>query len=408
LSERGGLTSTEQRRFESLMAEANVLKEQIERVESAHYEIRGFQPDGYLGSSFEQRDDTREKEHRSAFISYLRSGLSAMPPEQRTFLQKEFRDMGSGGQGAYPGASAGYFVPVGFVAEVIEALKYYGPLLDGDVVDIMDTATGAPLPIPVDNDTTIVGELIGENQQVTSQDVNIGQIVMGAYKYSSRMVKVSLELLQDSAFALEPYLIKKFAIRLGRILVSNFTIGTGTNMPMGIITATLANGALVSAVGSSSNTGNADGKNTIGTDDLTNLIHSIDPLYRTGGSFMMHDSTLQALLRLKDKFGRPILDPNVQNPSANTYLGYPIRINNFMDQLEVTPSSPPVTRNSVVFGSFKRYLVRRVKEISVLRLEERFADYGQIGFLAFARFDATPAFGGTGPAFPFALLQNTY
>lgn len=79
-----------------------------------------------------------------------------------------------------------------------------------------------------------------------------------------------------------------------------------------------------------------------------------------------------------------------------------------MDQLQVNPSSPPVTRNSVLFGDLKRYLVRRVKEMSILRLEERYADQGQIAFLAFARYDATPAFGGTGAAFPFALLQNVY
>lgn len=417
LSEKGGLTAAENRKYEALMAQANVLRQQIEAIEgNGGFEIRGGQPDGYQGSTFETRDETqREKEIRAAFVSYLRLGVNAMPQEQRTLLEKyrapmEQRDMGVGipGGGAYPGSTMGFFSPVGFVRDIVETMKYYGPMLDPGVCEIMDTATGAPLPYPTDNDTVVTGELIGENQQVTEQDVNLGQIVLGSWKYSSRMVKVSLELLQDSAFDLETYLIKKFAVRLGRILTQHFTTGVGSSQPLGVITSTLANGILLAAVGSSSNTGNADGTNTIGTDDLTNLIHSIDPLYRAGGSFMMNDGVLKALLKVKDKFGRPILDPNVQNPSANTYLGYPIRVNNFMDVLQTTPSSPPVTVNSVLFGDLKRYLIRRVRDMSVLVLRERFADYGQIAYIAYSRFDGAPLYGSPGAQNPFALLQNIY
>jgi hypothetical protein len=87
---------------------------------------------------------------------------------------------------------------------------------------------------------------------------------------------------------------------------------------------------------------------------------------------------------------------------------YPLLINNYMDVLQTNPSSPLVTRNSVIFGDLKRYIVRRVKGLSVLRLEERFSDFGQVAFLGFARYDGTPAYAGAGNAFPFALLQNTY
>ena len=125
---------------------------------------------------------------------------------------------------------------------------------------------------------------------------------------------------------------------------------------------------------------------------------------------MMNDSTLKALLKVKDKYGRPILDPNVQNPAASTYLGYPIRVNNYMDALELSPSSPQVTRNTVVFGPLKRYMVRRVRSLSILRLVERWADYFQTGFLGFARYDGNVLAGpnATGQQFPFALLQNIY
>jgi HK97 family phage major capsid protein len=312
---------------------------------------------------------------------------------------REVRDMGTGGQGAYPGATTGFFVPVGFVDKVTEAMKYYGPMLLE--ADTFDTATGQPLPFPTDNDTTVMGELIAENQQVSTQDVTLGQIIFGAYKFSSKLVKVSIELLQDSAFDFDAYLTKKFAIRLGRIQNNLFTLGTGNNQPKGIITASAVG---PTAIGSGNNDG-VGGLNTIGSDDMTNLEHAIDPLYRPGAKYMFHDSTLKALKKIKDKYGRPLWVPNVAVREPDTINGYSYAINNDMAQLQTVPSSPVVQVASVVFGPLKMYMIRRVKEMSVIRLEERFADFGQVAFLAFYRGDGNLLDAGT---HPLAYLVNAY
>jgi len=66
-----------------------------------------------------------------------------------------------------------------------------------------------------------------------------------------------------------------------------------------------------------------------------------------------------------------------------------------MDQL--TQTSPASVRKTIVFGRLDKYLVRRVREMSVLRLVERFADYGQIGFLGFARYDGQLIDAGANP-----------
>ncbi len=425
-----GLSAIEQTQYDTFLSRANALREEIATLEYAAAGavlggdfIEDPNPQAFRtlapGQRQEQRtnETPKEREHRTAFLSYLRCGINQMPQDQRAILERyravgEQRDMGSGGQGAYPGATAGFLVPLGFVMNIIEALKYIGPLLDDGVVDMMDTATGQLLPYPTENDVNIMGERVGEGQQVSAQDVSLGQIMLSAWKYSSKMVKVSLELLQDSAFDLEKWLIRVLAIRLGRILVYEFTLGTGSafNQPMGILTSVLANGNLVTAVGSSLNDGTSAGANTIGTDDLTNLIHSVDPLYRPNGSFMMNDSTLKAILKVKDKFGRPILDPNLQGAPTNAFLGYPIRINNSMPTLQTQVSSPQVTVNSVIFGDLKRFIVRRVRDFSLLVLRERFADYAQIGYLGFARYDSNVAYASSASqgTYPFALLQNFY
>jgi HK97 family phage major capsid protein len=403
LSDKGTrLSPSEQKRFDDHMGEAADLLTQITALEN-----RGAPPSGQPDGG--DRESSREVEHRAAFVNYLRLGPNKMPTEERDLLQKEYRDMGSGGQGAYPSATTGFFVPVGFVQNVISALKYFGPFLDKDVTEIMESTTGQVLPYPTDNDVNISGERVGENAQVSSSDVALGQILFGAYKYSSRLIKVSVELLADSAFDFEAFLTRKFAQRLGRILVSDFTNGLGSTFqqPMGLVTATLASGNVVQAVGSGANDGTSIAGLTIGSDDFVNLEHSVDVLYRPNGSFMANDSTWKSIRKIKDKFGRPIWQAALTAGQPDTINGFKMLTNNYMDALPVSPSSPPITRNTMVFGDFKNYIVRRVQGLSLLRLEERYADFGQVGFLAFARYDGMPAAAGTGPQFPFAILQHS-
>ena len=300
----------------------------------------------------------------------------------------EFRDLGSGGGNALQGTGGGYFVPVGFVDEVEEAMKWYGDMLRSST--IMETATGQPLPYPTSNDTTNTGELVGEGQQVTEQDMSIGNIVFGAYKYSTKMIKVSIELLQDSAFDLESYCKEQFGIRLGRILNTHFTTGTGSgsSMPNGIITAATAGPTAIGAAGNDG--GSEDGSTSIGSDDLIFLEHSVDKAYRRGAAFMAHDYTIRTLKQLKDKYGRPLWLPGLAVNAQDTILGYEYFTNNDMATIAANAKT-------VLFGQLKKYIIRQVKELAVLRLSERFADYGQVAFIGFARYDGNLLDAGTHP-----------
>ena len=429
-------TPENRQKFDALMKEADDLKTQIDDVEremraQAAVDENGRSvppPNAKPGAQVEQRSEAEiqgavrefrsslrrngakaltliKPESRSiiedlhsryfaAMKDYLLNG-SEMSPESRAILRgsdpafkamgTEFRDMGTGGGNALQGSGGGYFVPVGFVYDVEEALKYYGDMLN--VSTIMDTATGQPLPYPTDNDTTVSGEIVGEGVQVTTADVTLGSITFNAYKFSTKMVKVSIELLQDSAFDLETFLKNKFAIRLGRILNTKFTVGTGTNEPKGIIVAATAS---TQTVIGDDNAGTPDPTTQIGYTDLVNLEHQVDPLYRRGAKFMMHDQTLRYLKTLKDKYGRPLWVPGVAVNAPDEILGYGYSINNDMAQLGTG-------HKVVAFGQLQKYMIRRVKELAVMRLSERFADYGQVAFLGFARYDGNLLDAGTHP-----------
>jgi HK97 family phage major capsid protein len=326
-----------------------------------------------------------------AFRNYLRSGydgerygLPKLSAEDRALLRYERRDMGVGSPTASIATSV--LVPQGFVYDVETALKFYGPMID--VAKILDTATGQPLPYPTANDTSVSAEIVGEGAQVSAADVTVSNIVFNAYKFSTKLVKVSLELLQDAAFDLDAYLKEQFAIRLGRGLNTFFTTGTGSSQPYGILTQATAG---PTATGSSKNTGGSEtGGTTIGTTDIVNLIQSVDPWYRPGSAFLVHDQTRALLESTLDKYGRPLFVPNPQTGRLETLYGYPIYINNDL---------PTVALNakSVLFGRLDKYTVRKVRGLSVLRLVERFADYGQVAFIGFARYDGNLLDAGTHP-----------
>lgn len=400
IPDNGPMTTAAKTKFDLLHAEMEVIATEIRREQSEELgvELRSSvrPPNAPIAGQdlFDRTVATAARRDYSpealAFRSYLRSGyngerfgLPRLTAEERELLRYESRDMGVGSPTASIPTSV--LVPQGFYNEIETALKYYGPMVD--VAKILDTATGAPLPYPTSNDTAQAAVIVGEGAQVTEQDVTVSNIVFGAWKLSSGVVKVSLELLQDSAFDLENFLKEQFALRFGRGLNSFFTNGTGTNQPTGFMTAATAG---PTAVGSSGNTGGAEtGGTSIGTDDLVALEHSVDPWYRQGAIYQLNDDTLKRLKQLKDKFGRPIYE-SPQNGQPALLNGYPFRINNDLPTIALNAKT-------VAFGNFQKYLIRRVKQMSVLRLVERYADYGQVGFIAFARYDGNLLDAGTHP-----------
>jgi HK97 family phage major capsid protein len=391
------LTAEDRAKFDAMMADMDLLKadiDRLERAEAAEKELRETTrpPEAAIGDDPTKKPTQNEEAYRSAFRSFLKNGLypdqrfPGVSEDERRILM-EHRDMGTGGGNALQGSGGGYFVPVGFVNKVEEAMKYYGDMLN--VSTILDTATGQPLPYPTDNDTSTTGELVGEASQVTTADVTLSNIVLNAYKFSTKMVKVSIELLQDSAFDIESYLAGKFGTRLGRILNTKFTTGAGSGSgePKGIITAATSSG--VTVIGDDNAT-SPDPTVQVGYLDLVALEHSVDIAYRRGAKFMMADTTLRYIKGLKDKYGHPLWLPGMAVNSPDTILGYGYSINNDVAALAASAKT-------VAFGALDKYLIRRVKELAVLRLVERFADYGQVAFLGFARYDGNLLDAGTHP-----------
>ena len=219
------------------------------------------------------------------------------------------------------------------------------------------------------DDTANVGALISENTQVSLSEASFGTRSLDAYKYTSGVVLISDELLQDAVMSVDGIINDAMAERIGRIGNTHLTTGDGASKPRGIVTA--------------AGTTAAAGAAAITFDDMINLEHAIDPAYRSDPSvgWMLNDATLKALRKLKDLNGAYIWNP------ADVMSGAPAMISGYRYIVNQAVADIGTGNKSVVFGAFNRYIVRMVKDFAIKRLVERYADYGQVGFIGFTRFD---------------------
>lgn len=373
----------DEQRFDALMAEADTLKTRIDREEraaaaakeleqSANGERRSGKEDREAGAGGGEKD---EKAYASAFKAYLRYGFGDLDGEQRQLLRAGFRADGEQRAQSTSTTAGGYLIPQGFVNRLESAMLAYGGMLG--VSQILRTGEGNALPWPTTDDTSNEGALLAENTVDSEQDITFGQVTFNAYKYTTKIIRVSNELLQDSAINVENVIADRFAERLGRILNRHATTGTGSSQPNGVVTAATAGVTLASS-------------SAITVDELINLEHSVNPAYRTNARWMFHDDVLKALKKLKDSENRPLWMMGYREGAPDTLMGRPYTINQHMATMEASAKS-------VLYGDFSKYVIRMVKDFTALRLVERYAEYHQVGFLGFMRFDGDLVDAGTHP-----------
>jgi HK97 family phage major capsid protein len=316
-----------------------------------------------------ERDTTdAEKRYAEAFEAYARRGMRGLNGEQRDMLQQGFSEIRAAA-GTTPDTAGGYLVPEGWRGTLTETLKAFGGILND--AEVISTSSGQDLPWPTNDDTSNVGEIIGENTQVSEQDLTFGGKKLGAYIFSSKAIRVSLALLQDTGINLEQFIPRKQGERIGRRLAQTLATGTGVDQPQGI------------TVGISTGKTGASGQTaSIIYADLIDLEHSVDPAYRMSAKYIFHDSTLKVLRKLVDGDSRPIWVPVPAQGFPATINGWAYTVDNSMPEMAASAKS-------VVFGNISAgYIVREVRGVQNLRLTERYADYLQVGFIGFARYDA--------------------
>ena len=297
-----------------------------------------------------QKQGRASDEYRNAFWGMIRNRSAS--PAVMNALQ-----IGTDSEG-------GYLVPDEYERTLVQGLEEENVLRS--LCTVIQTSSGdRKIPIVASHGTA---SWVDEEGTIPDSDDSFGQISIGAHKVAT-MIKVSDELLQDSVFDIENYISAEFARRIGAAEEEAFINGNGTGRPTGLLHATNGAGTGVTTAGT-----------TIVADEIFDLVHSIKSVYRKKAVFLLNDSTVKAIRKLKDGQGQYLWQPGLKEGQPDTLLNY---------RLVTSPYMPEIGagKKVILFGDFKSYWIADRQGRSFQRLNELFAVTGQVGFRATQRVD---------------------
>lgn len=353
-----------QEKYDAGMAEIEDLKAQVKRIEAALEADKdaagAAAAAGAMAAKAEPKKASRVEE---LYNKFLRQGDKAITAEE----WREIRATMS----TTTGSEGGYTVQTEVARRVVDALKAFGGMRAA--ADVIRTEMGNDMSFPTSDGTAEVGELIAQNTTATAADPTFGTVSLVAYKFSSKIVAIPFELLQDSQIDVAAFVEGRLTQRIGRITNQMFTTGTGTAQPRGVVT-----GATLGKTGTTGQT------TTVIFDDLVDLVHSVDPAYRAAPRvrWMMNDASLKVIRKLKDSQNRPVFLPGYDGlggAMGDSLLGYPVTVNQDV-------ATMAANAKSILFGDFGQYLIRDVMAPTLFRFEDSaYAKLGQVGFLMWHR-----------------------
>lgn len=297
---------------------------------------------------------TEEKTGRSS-DEYKKSFWLAMRNKKNPYEAVNALQIGTDSEG-------GYLVPDEYESTLIE--KLHDENIIRQYATVIKSSNGDK-KIPV---VAGYGEATWTDEEAayTESDDSFGVITLGAHKLTS-IIKVSEELLNDSVFDLEQYISKEFVRRMAAAEENAFINGTGTGRPTGILqTAETGNTTAAAAA--------------ITADEVIDLYHSLRSPYRKNAIFIANDSTVKAIRQLKDSNGMYLWQPGLKEGQPDTLIGNRIISSAYMPEIGAG-------KKPILFGDISYYWIADRQGRTFQRLNELYAETGQVGFRTFQRVD---------------------
>ena len=362
-TKRGGdglLTAEDTSTYDKMEADVVALGKEIERLErqsviDAELSKATSNPITNTPSKgTEEKTGRASAEYKRSFWNAMRTRAGeGLDPVVRNALQ-----IGTDTEG-------GYLVPDEFERNLVEALEEEN--IFRRLANVITTASGdRKIPVVASKGTA---SWIDEEGAIPESDDSFGQVSVGAYKLGT-LIKVSEELLNDSVFNLESYISREFARRIGNKEEESFFAGDGSGKPTGILAAT--GGAQLGVT--------TTGATAITLDEVLDLFYSLKAPYRNKAVFVMNDSTVKAIRKLKDSQGQYLWQPSIQAGTPDTILNRPLYTSAYVPAIAAAAKT-------IAFGDFSYYWVADRQGRVFKRLNELYAATGQVGFIATQRVD---------------------
>ena len=261
-------------------------------------------------------------------------------------------------------SEGGFTVPDEFERKLVEALE--GNNIFRGMATVIRTSSGTR-KIPIAEDT---GEAswIDEGEEIPESDTTFGQTMLSAYKLGT-MIKISNELLNDSAFDLASYIARRFGVRMGNAEERAFITGDGVGKPLGLLDDAGAKVGVTAA------------KTTaISFDEVFQLYYALKAPYRKKAEFLCNEALVLQLMTIKDNNGNYIWKPGLDIGKPDTLLNRPLKTSAFMPEV--------AAGNKVMaFGDYSYYWIADRQNRTFRRLNELYARTDQVGFLTTQRVD---------------------
>jgi len=304
-------------------------------------------------SKADEKTGFASDEYKKSFWDFMRTAPGSITPAIKNALQ-----IGTDSEG-------GYLVPDEFERKLIEALNEQSVFRS--LATVIKTTSGER-KIPL---VTSYGQAAWTDEEalITDSDDTFGQVSLGAHKLAT-LVKVSDELLYDSAFDLEKFIAAQFARRISEKEETAFVSGDGSSKPTGILNAT--GGAEVGVTAASTT--------ALTSDELIDLYYSLKKPYRKNAVFLTNDATVKAIRKLKDNNGQYLWQPSIAGGTPDKLL----------DCNLVTSFAMPTIAagvKSIAFGDFSYYWIADRQNRIFKKLSELYAANGQVGFIGTQRVD---------------------
>jgi len=258
----------------------------------------------------------------------------------------------------------GYLVPTEFEARIISALEEENAIRQ--IANVITTSGDRKIPVVATKGTA---SWVDEEGAIPESDDKFGQVALGAFKLAT-MIKVSEELLNDNAFDLEGYIAQSFGGRMGSREEEGFLVGNGSGKPTGVFADKGGGEIGVTAAAAAA----------ITLDEVLDLFYSLKSPYRRKATFVMNDSTVKAIRKLKDDNGQYLWQPSIKASTPDTILGRPLVTSAYAPEIKAGA-------RSIAFGDFSYYWIADRTGRVFKRLNELFAATGQVGFMATQRVD---------------------
>ena len=357
-SDDGTLSAEDAATYDKMEANVVNLGREIERLErQTAMDMQMSQPTSSPMVSAPQKEEIELKKgigtdsYKNAFWRAIRQ--KSVPHEVHNALQ-----VGTESEG-------GYTVPDEFEHTLVEALQDENIMRSA--VHVITTSSGdRKIPLVTSKGTAFWVE---EEATIPESDDAFGQITLSAHKVGC-MIRISEELLRDSAFDLATYIMREFARRVGAAEEEAILTGSGSHKPTGLLHATLGaeTGVTTAAVAA------------ITADELIDLQHSLKSGYRRKACYIMNDATIKLLRKLKDGNGQYLWQPGLLLGQPDTLLNQKVLTSNYMPL--------PTTGNAaILYGDFSYYWLADREGRALQRLNELYAVTDQVGFKITQRVD---------------------